>query len=233
MNTGYVYLFIDVFAIGIPLAFSFTSSTPLYRKWKILWPSLFITAVIFASCDVVLTATGVWGYNPAFIIGMCVYGVPIEAILYFVCLPYFGIYIYFALTRMIEHDYLYNHHELISSALSIVLMVTGIYHLDKAYTGLAFVGLGAFLAFQMIVLKPRYMSRFYFAFPVILIPVMLAELVRTGAFTTKAPVWYNQDETLDLFLGTVPVENIFYSLLLMVLSTTVYEWLRIKAGDYD
>src|SRR5690606_25919841 len=102
---------------------------------------------------------------------------------------------YHTLTHVIERDYIYFHHELISSALSILFMIVGIYHTDKAFTGSVFIATGIFLAFQMIVLKPRYMSRFYFATPVILLLLVPPALLLTGQFTFQLVIWHDIRET--------------------------------------
>src|SRR5690606_34136168 len=125
-------------------------------------------------------------------------GLPLEHLLGFLAIAYAGPFIYHTLNHLIERDYIYFHHELISSALSVLFMVLGIYQLDKAFTGVAFLGLGLFLAFQMIVLKPRYMSRFYLATPVILIVLIPFYLFLTGTFTDQLILWHDEDQTLSI-----------------------------------
>src|SRR5690606_30300927 len=127
---------------------------------------------------------------------------------------------------------LFPHQELISSALSVILMVTGIFYLDKWYTGVTFLSAGGYLAFPMIVLKPRYMGRFYLAFAVILISFFLVDGILTGSFIDQPVVWYNDQENLGIRMGTIPVEDTFYGMLLLVMNVSVYEWLRLRKEGY-
>jgi lycopene cyclase domain-containing protein len=39
-------------------------------------------------------------------------------------------------------------------------------------------------------------------------------------------VWYDDSRNLGIRLGTIPVEDTVYGLLMLLMNTTVYEWLR-------
>lgn len=232
MNPRLHYLLFDILYLTIPLIFSFSGKAPFFRKWKYLWVSTLATGIIFFAWDAAFTASGVWEYNPDHLVGWYILGVPLEEVLYYVCIPYAGVFVYHTLTHAIERDYIYFHHELISSALSILFMVLGLYHMDKAFTGTVFIGSAMFLAFQMIILKPRYMSRFYFATPFILLLLIPHALLITGQFSIQLLVWHDINETLGIRLGTAPVEVLLFGWLLILVNVTVYEWLKMKAGDY-
>lgn len=232
MNPKYLYLTIDLLAIVIPVGASFYSKAPFYKKWKYLWIALLIPALLFILWDELFTRMGVWGFNPKYLTGIYIGSLPLEEILFFICIPYACVFTYFALNHLVEKDYLFPHQELISSGLSVILMIAGLYHMDKWYTGITFLGLGGFLAFQMLVLRPRYMGRFYFAFAFILVPFFLINGILTGSFIEEQVVWYDNQENLGIRIGTIPFEDTFYGMLLIVMNISVFEWLKIRAGDY-
>jgi lycopene cyclase domain-containing protein len=151
---------------------------------------------------------------------------PLEEVLFFICIPYACVFTYFALGHLVERDHLFPHQELISSALIIAMLVLGMYHLEKLYTGTTFVGLGLFLAFQLLKLRPRYMGRFYLAFAVILIPFFLVNGMLTGSFIDGEVVWYNDAHNLGIRLGTIPLEDLFYGMLMILMNVAIFEWLR-------
>ena len=223
---------INALSIILPIVFSFYPKAPFYKKWRYVWIALLLPGVIFLAWDEAFTRMGVWGFNPKYLTGIYLLSLPLEEVLFFICIPYACLFTYFALQHLIERDYLFPHQELISSALSVVLMVAGIFYLDTWYTGVTFLGTGTFLAFQMIVLRPRYMGRFYVAFAVILIPFFIVNGVLTGSFIDEQVVWYNNNENLGIRLGTIPVEDIFYALLLLVMNVSVYEWFRLRKEGY-
>ncbi len=222
----YLYLIIDIVSLLLPLLASFYSKAPFYKTWKYLVPAIFITAVFFIVWDEIFTHMRVWGFNPRYLSDIYIGALPIEEILFFFCIPYACVFTYFALNHLIEKDYLFPHQELISSALILILLVTGMYYFEKVYTGLTFVFLGLFLAFQMLKLKPRYMGRFYVAFGCILIPFFIVNGILTGSFIEGEVVWYNDHENLGIRMGTIPFEDIFYGMLLILMNVVIYEYLQ-------
>lgn len=233
MNPAFHYLLLDILYLAIPLSLSFSGKAPFFRKWKYLGISTLVTGIIFFSWDVVFTSMGIWEFNPDRLAGPFILNVPLEQALFYICMPYAAVFVYHTLTHAIERDYIYFHHELISSGLSVIFMVLGIFHMDKAFTGTVFVISGIFLAFQMIVLKPRYMSRFYFATPLILLLLIPHALLITGQFSIQLVVWHDIRETMGIRLGTAPVEVLLFGWLIVLVNVTGYEWLRMRAADYD
>jgi len=209
-----------------PFLFSFLPKAPFYKKWKYVWIGILVPAVVFILWDEAFTYLGVWGFNSKYITGIYLGVLPVEEILFFICIPYACLFTYFAINHLVERDYLFPHQELISSALIIILLIFGIYHIDKWYTGTVFTLLSLALAFLMLKIKPRFMGRFYFAFAFILIPFLLVNGILTGSFIDGEVVWYNDKENLGIRLATIPFEDIFYGMLLLLCNISVFEWLQ-------
>jgi lycopene cyclase domain-containing protein len=226
LNSKYLYLAINFLTVLVPLLASFYSKAPFYKKWKFLWIAILAPAVLFLVWDEIFTRMGIWGFNDQYLTGISMGNLPIEEILFFVCIPYACVFSYFALNHLIEKDYLFPHQDLISSILIISLLGFGIYYIDKAYTGVTFFTLGLFLAYQMLKLKPRYMGRFYIAFLFTLVPFFIINGILTGSFIDDEVVWYNNAETLGIRIGTIPIEDFFYGMLLILMNITVFEWLE-------
>lgn len=226
MNPKYLYLTIDLLTIFIPFLASFYSKAPFYKKWKFLWVAILVPAIIFLLWDEIFTRANVWGFNSKYVTGFYIGTLPIEEILFFICIPYACVFTYFALNHLIERDYLFPHHELISSALIILLLVAGVYHVEKWYTGITFVSLALLLAYQMLKMRVRYMGRFYFAYFLILIPFFIVNGILTGSFLGEEVVWYNNQHTLGIRLGTIPLEDVFYAMMLILLNVGIFEWLQ-------
>jgi lycopene cyclase domain-containing protein len=222
----YLYLSINILSILIPLLTSFYSKAPFYKKWKYFWPATLITAVFFLIWDELFTRMGVWGFNEQYLLGIYVLNMPLEEILFFICIPYASVFTYFALNHLIEKDYLFPHQEIISSVLIIGLLIAGMYFMDRWYTSVTFLALAFFLTYQMLKLRPRYMGRFYFAFAIILIPFFITNGLLTGSWIHEEVVWYNDHENLGIRLGTIPMEDIFYGMFMILMNITIYEWLQ-------
>lgn len=230
MNSKYLYLSLDLLCFIFPFLASFQKKAPFYKKWKYFGIAILITGTIFILWDEIFTRENVWGFNSEYLTGIYIGSLPLEEILFFICIPYASVFTYFALNHFIEKDHLFPHQELISSALIILLLISGIYNIDKWYTGVTFIFLALFMAYQMLKIRPRYMGRFYFAFAILLIPFFIVNGILTGSFIEGEVVWYNDIHTLGMRIGTIPIEDIFYGLLLVLMNIAIMEWLEER--DY-
>ena len=224
----YLYLILNIFSFIVPFAFSFYSKANFSKKWKYVIPGIIIAGTFFVIWDEVFTQMGVWTFNPRYLSGIYIFSLPIEEVLFFFCIPYACVFVYFALNHFIKKDYLFPHHEFISSTLIILLLVIGVHQIERWYTGVTFILTALFLAYQMLKLRPRYMGRFYFAFLVILVPFFLVNGILTGSFIEEPVVFYDNNENLGIRLGTIPVEDTLYGMLLILLCVTIAEELELK-----
>ena len=229
MNSKYLYLFLDFIVFIVPFVASFHKKAPFFKKWKYVGIAIIITSLFFIIWDEVFTREKIWGFNEKYLTGIFWGSLPLEEILFFMCIPYASIFTYFLLNHTIEKDHLFPHQELISSVLIIALLIAGIYNLDKWYTGVTFITLALFLAYQMLKLRPRYMGRFYFAFAVLIIPFFIVNGILTGSFIGDSVVWYDDNHTLGMRIGTIPLEDFFYALLLILVNVAIIEWLEERA----
>lgn len=226
MNSQYLYLSIVLLIILFPFMASFYPKAPFYKNWKNLGIAIVIPAIIFIVWDEVFTQMEIWGFNPKYLTGIYIGSLPLEEILFFICVPYACVFSYFTLNYLVKTDYIFPHHELLSSAFIIVLLILGIYFIDKPYTAVTFISLSLFLAFITLKIRPRYMGHFYLAFGVILIPFFIVNGILTGSFIEDEVVWYNDVATLGIRLGTIPIEDAFYAMLLILMNISIFEWLQ-------
>jgi lycopene cyclase domain-containing protein len=229
LNSKYLYLSLDLAVLLFPFLASFYKKAPFFKKWKYLGIALIVTSIFFIVWDEIFTREKVWGFNEKYLLGIYLGSLPLEEILFFICIPYASVFTYFVLNHTIEKDHLFPHQELISSVLIILLLIAGIYNIDKWYTGITFIVLALFLAYQMLKIKPRYMGRFYFAFVVLLVPFLVVNGILTGSFIDESVVWYNDNHNLGMRIGTIPLEDFFYAFLLILMNVAIIEWLEERA----
>jgi lycopene cyclase domain-containing protein len=205
---------------------SFYPKAPFYKKWKDVAIAISITAIIFIVWDEIFTRLGYWGFNPKYITGLNIGSLPIEEILFFVCIPYSCVFTYFALRYFIQNDYFFSHNELLSNAIIVASLIGGIYYMDKPYTALTLFGLAFYLAFLTLKLRVRYLGHFYAAFGIILIPFFIVNGILTGSIIEGEVVWYNEVANVGFRVGTIPIEDVFYAMLLLLMNVSIYEWLQ-------
>lgn len=71
--------------------------------------------------------------------------------------------------------------------------------------------------------KPAWLGRAYFAYSILLFPFLLVNGLLTGSMLDEPVVWYNHARNLDVRIATIPVEDVFYGLLMFLVVLTVYE----------
>ncbi len=219
----YTYLLINFCSLFVPFILSFESRIGYYKKWIYLFPAMTATAVFFIVWDVIFTANGVWGFNPKFVTGLSVFSLPVEEILFFFCIPYSSIFAYEALGLLPIADFGLRIGKVISIGLLAICIISVILFHDKAYNFYTCLFLGIFLLLQLIRIRGSYLGRFYFAYLVILIPFTIVNGLLTGSWTGEPVVWYNDDENLAVRFLTIPVEDVFYGLLMLGMSVSIYE----------
>ncbi len=229
MESKYLYLSINLLSVAVPFLFSFYPKANFSKKWRYVLPAIAISGLFFIIWDIVFTRLGVWGFNPKYLTGIHVLWLPLEEVLFFFCIPYACIFTYFALNHLIEKDHLFPHQELITSVLIFLLLILGGYFMSNLYTGVTFMTTALFLALIMLKLRTRFMGRFYLAFGVILLPFLIVNGILTGSFIDEPVVWYNNEENLGIRLGTIPVEDVIYGMLMLLIPITIAE----KWEEYD
>ncbi len=144
---NYLYLAVDLGALIIPLIFSFHPRLAFYQKWKFVFPAILISALLFLIWDSYFTMIGVWGFTPRFLTGYHLLNLPIEEILFFICIPYSCLFTYDCLNRLISNDYFKNVERVITGILLLLLIIVGLANTSKAYTYFTCAGLTLILLF--------------------------------------------------------------------------------------
>jgi lycopene cyclase domain-containing protein len=226
METKYTYLFVDIICIIFPLLFSFHPKISFYKEWRYYWLPASVSAAFFVLWDVVFTALGIWSFNPKYLIGIYVINLPIEELLFFFCIPYACTFTYFCI-----HKFYFTNkpsgkiHLILSYLLASVLIILGILNLNKFYTSTTFI-LTALFLFFLAFKKVNYLNAFYLSFLVILIPFMISNGVLTGNFTQEPVVIYNNNHNLNIRITTIPIEDTFYGMLLILMNVSGYNFLK-------
>ncbi len=211
-----LYLLINLAAVSIPFIFSFHPRLTFFKSWPYFFPAMAITATFFISWDIAFTHMGVWGFNATFLLGIYLAGLPVEEWLFFLCIPYACVFTYEALGKLNPNFSMPRSLELIITiALVAALLLTSVLNLDKWYTSTA-MGLAGISLVLVYSFLREILSRFYLSYLVLLIPFFIVNGILTGSFIHQEVVWYNDLENLSIRLFTVPVEDIFYGMALIL-----------------
>jgi lycopene cyclase domain-containing protein len=223
----YLYLLIDFASVVFPFAFSFYPKANFSKKWKFLVPALFTGAIPFLAWDIWFTDLGVWGFNPNYLCGLYFFNLPVEEVLFFFCIPYACVFTYEAVNYLSGKKFIFSQvQNFITDVLIFGLLITATLNHNHWYTSVTFFSTAGFLILLRRIWDAEFLGRFYFAFLFILIPFFLVNGILTGTGIDSPVVWYNNAENLGLRMGSIPVEDTFYGMLLLLINVSVFEFLQ-------
>jgi lycopene cyclase domain-containing protein len=223
-----LYFFINLGAISIPFIAGFDCRLQFQKQWRFLLPAILLTMLIFIPWDMMKTYLAVWGFNPRYVFGFHIGNLPIEEWMFFIAIPYACVFTYHALNYIIKKDYLGKYASRITLILAILLVMLGILNTGRLYTSVTFFSTGIFLLFHNFILKTNYLGRFYLMYLVTLIPFFIVNGILTGSWISEEVVYYDNAQNLGIRLGTIPVEDMVYGLLMLLMNVTWYEFLKSK-----
>jgi lycopene cyclase domain-containing protein len=219
------YLLINFLTIFFPIVLSFDKRVAFFKSWGFVFPGLLITGLLFLFWDYLFTIYGVWSFNPEYIIGFHILDLPIEEILFFITVPFACIFVYECLNYYVKPDLLRRFSSPISYFLIAFSILMLVLFYDRVYTLITFGLLAVVLIITEFVVKSTIMSRFYLAYLVSLIPFYLVN----GLLTSIPIVMYNNAENMALRVGTIPFEDHFYSLSMLLINILLFEYFRKRA----
>jgi lycopene cyclase domain-containing protein len=222
-----LYLYIMLFSLSYPLVQSFEQRLQYYKKWKALFLAIAISATAFIIWDELFTTWGVWGFNPDYLLGIYLGHLPLEEILFFIIVPFSSVFIYECVRYFLPKLKNWKGASKIVYVTGALLIILAVIFRENLYTGVTFSVTGLFLLMHGF-LNKSYLPDFIISYVIHLIPFLLVNGVLTGSFIASPIVWYDNTEIIGIRIGTIPVEDSIYGLLLFLLTVTFYEYFKIK-----
>jgi len=212
----YVYLALEIFAILVPLIYSYDHKLRFYVKIKSVVLSLIIVGSFYVLCDILFTKYGIWGFNPKYHSGIVLLNLPLEEWMFFIVIPYASLFLHDTLIYLFPNLQLSNWQTKIASVVIVICLAIVVFlNIERTYTSVY--GIVAIFAIFLTSLdSSQILNRFYLTFMVILVPFFLVNSVLTGSFIPEEVVWYNNSENLGIRILTVPVEDISYAFSLIL-----------------
>ncbi len=229
MPERFTYLLIDAACIVFPFASSFHPKIRFDKQWKYFLPSCLVTAFLFLIWDYFFTLQNIWSFNVRYISGVFLFHLPVEECLFFICVTYACVFTYYTISLFLKPSHYNKAANYITWALVLSLGVTGLLNLPRLYTSITFLSLAAFLLL-LLVKRVTYLSSFFVSYLIILIPFFISNGILTGSGLDEPVVSYNNHYNLGIRMFTIPLEDTFYGMLLILMNVAGFEYLRkIKA----
>lgn len=223
MENRYTYLFLDMITIAGPLFLSFDKKVAFYKSWKYYALSMLQVSAFYIMWDVIFTETGIWKFNPEYLIGKNIINLPLEEYLFFLVVPYSCLFIYACLKAYFPK--LRNKGGKLYYPLLGFTTIMSLINYNKIYTVVTFGVLSillAYLIFKEKTIIKNYGGYMFISWAIALLPMAYVN----GILTSKPVLIYNDLENCGIRVGTIPFEDFFYNMLYMVAMIAIYERLR-------
>jgi lycopene cyclase domain-containing protein len=243
MNPKYAYLLVDLFCLSGPFFLSFHKSVAFYKNFKPLAAGILLMSAVYLPWDILFTHWGIWNFNPKYTMQSRWFLLPIEEWLFFVAVPFACVFT-FECVRYFKKTAPSKRFTQITSfsilVISTVLCVFAAFE-ELWYTFSATLLCSALLLFH-IQRRSEFLGYFLFAWFILLIPFYMSNGILTGLHfyeydlvntsqveITEAIVRYNNQFNLGVRIWSVPIEDFFYGLAMILLVLTPYEHFRLKS----
>lgn len=225
----YYYLFLNIISFSVPFLFSFEQKRMYFiQYWEAFFSAILLVGLFFIAWDVYFTYTNVWGFNDQYLVGVRIFGMPLEEYMFFLLIPYASVFIHYSLEYFLPKIIL---NEKISNGLTYVLfaisLAVAVFNYDKIYTLCSF-GLFALLMLLQIIYNWKDAQRFYLSFILIYIPFFFVNNALTGNYSENPVVFYDDIENLGIRVGTMPLEDSFYCFTLLYSIVLLFEYFKKK-----
>lgn len=221
---SFTYLFVDLACIIIPFFASFYPKHPFYKDWKPFFKANICVALVFIIWDYLFTKSDIWGFNDEYLTGLYIGNLPIEEILFFICIPYACVFTFFALKHLIKNNPFSKLESKLTFIFISTLFIIAVFNYNRLYTSVTFFSTAIFLAylrFNKVNLSYHYLSYF------LILPFFyISNGVLTGSFFVDPIVWYNDAENLGIRISNIPIEDSIYGMLLILTNIELYQYFK-------
>lgn len=222
----YEYLLLNCIIIAGPLALSFESKMRFITKWRFAFPAILLVAIPYLIWDAAVTGVH-WRFNEAYTLDFRIAGLPIEEWLFFVTVPFAGIFIWESLrfnyaNRVVDRLRFVRVMLYLCLPVGVLFFFTG-----KHYTGLMFIFLSAVAFFDHMLKTGLLTQRLLYIYLTIASALIV---VFNGYLTARPVVLYDAQYQVGIKVGSIPIEDFGYGLSLLLLVTIFYEKFKAVHG---
>ena len=218
-----LYLLVNFFTIIIPFLFSFHPKIRFHLTWKAFFPAAILVGVMFVIWDELFTAMGVWGFNPDYVTGIYLFNLPLEEVLFFICIPFSCVFTYFCLDRFFDLSWNPKVEDAFSVIFSLALLLAGIVFYERIYTFVTFISTGLVCLTLKYIIKVNWFGKAALVYGILLIPFFIVNGILTGTGLESPVVWYDHSENLNIRILTIPIEDAIYGFELILVNLYFYK----------
>lgn len=215
----YLYLYINLAILFLPLAISFERKRINYQsRMKSVVLSIVSVGTAFVAWDVLATHFGHWSFNPNYLVGIRLLGLPIEEILFFVTVPFSCLFTYAALVYFLKDGTIRPMGKL-QLIVGVAFISLSLLFLNREYTFLALLSVGITILAAPKLADQIFSSKLYWYY----VAVTFAFFLVFNFLLTSLPiVAYSSEAISGLRVTTIPIEDFMFNFSLLTLYLAVF-----------
>jgi len=227
----YTYLAINFFTIIVCFLFSFHPKIRFHRQFKAFIMASSLVAVFFVVWDAWFTKIGVWWFNDRYLIGTRLFGLPVEELMFFICIPFSCIFTYFCLDKFFKLDWKPDYEKMFSIASILILLALSVYFREKIYPFVTFLTTAISMFVLYFILKIKWIGKASFVYLVLMPGFLSVNGILTGSGLDSPIVNYNPEEIIGFRIFTIPVEDTVYGYEMILWN--LYFFYRFKTKEKE
>ncbi len=223
MNSHYTYFLILALSVAGPLALSFDKKVAFFKKCKYVFAAMVLPAIFYIIWDGYFAGEKIWFFNAEYIATKTnIYNLPLEEVLFFFVVPYCCTFVYECVRCYFPKLQSNKKADGLLWMIGFILLAVGFFTLNLRYTSYTSIFLAVFI---FIVMGFRKYFEYFnsTAFLVSYCLILIPYFVVNGFLTAIPVITYNDTENLATRIYTIPVEDMFYGMLLVMMNVVGYE----------
>jgi len=227
----YTYLLINFFTVIICFLFSFHPKIRFDIHFKAFIMASSFVAVFFIVWDIWFTKIGIWWFNDKYVTGARLFGLPVEELLFFICIPFSCIFTYYCLDKFFKLDWKPFPEKIFVIASIIILICLSIIFSDKLYSFITFLTTAISLFVLYFILKVIWIGKASFIYLLLTPGFFLVNGILTGTGLDSPIVNYNPERFIGFRILTIPIEDSIYGYEMILWN--LYFFYRFKKEDKE
>ncbi len=213
-----LYLLINILIIIVPITFSFEKKLKFYRKIPSVFLSIIIVSTVYIIWDHAAAVRGDWSFNPRYILGINIFSLPVEEVLFFITVPYSCIFIYETIFYFVNEKEI-NVKKSYSFIVSALFIIAAFVFDEQLYTFNVLIFTGSlFLICGLLFISLLRSKNFWLTVLISFLPFLIVNYF----FTSLPVVEYNAASIWGIRVFTIPLEDFFYSFSMVAFWLLVY-----------
>lgn len=222
----YTYLLINFFTVIVCFIFSFHHKIKFNRYFGAFLAASLIVGVVFVAWDAWFTKIGVWWFNDQYLLGVRFAGLPLEELLFFICIPFACLFTYFCLDKFFKLDWKPLPEKIFVIISIIIALCIAFWFREKIYTFITFLSTACSLFILKFLLKVRWIGKVSFVYLLLMPGFLMVNGILTGTGLESPIVNYNPEGFMGIRILTIPVEDTVYGYELILWNIFLFQMFK-------